>query len=448
MSFASIRPRFAPPAGVALLSLTLAVAISLLALTPALALARTFDPTLVISDDNMRAYDSMSAAQIQKFLNSKPGPLKRMSFQRHDNGSTASAAVIIWEACQAWHISPKVMLTMLQKEQSLLTRKHLAGHTLQRAIGAGCPDSGGCKYPGFGNQMWNGARMLDGYGEKGKTTPYVPVWKPGLINKFTGKVTATRNLATYKLYVYNPSIGAKAPYGDLSKQSLSGNANFWKIYWKYFGNPFAAVRAQSIASGQAAATITLKQQSASRLYSQATTLTGQLASANPTAAPVAGAIVSLQQPVGSSWVAIAGTAQAVSATGTFAFRLSPRSTSRVRVVFAGTSALGRAVSGCFVTEAIPTLAVSVPTTITSSKTVATISGTLSPGHAGKVKVGLYRASKGTYRLWKTLSVTSGRSGAWKLRVKLARGAWRLRATHIDSGHAMGGSAWCYTTVAK
>ena len=50
-----------------------------------------------------------------------------------------------------------------------------------------------------------------------------------------------KNIATLKLYVYNPSIGAKTPYGDLSSQAsnLSGNASFWWLYRKYFGDTFA-----------------------------------------------------------------------------------------------------------------------------------------------------------------------------------------------------------------
>jgi len=86
------------------------------------AFAATFNPALVISDDNMRAYDSMSQPDIQAFLSAQTGPLKSMSFPRHDKGTSAPASTIIWEACQNYHISPAVMLTLLQKEQTLVTR--------------------------------------------------------------------------------------------------------------------------------------------------------------------------------------------------------------------------------------------------------------------------------------------------------------------------------------
>ena len=208
------------------------------------ALGATFDPAKIISDDNMRAADSLSQADIQAFLETQTGPLKSLVTTDYA-GTSKPAAQIIAEACKQWKISPKVMLTMLQKEQSLLTRTSLLKNTLSRAIGAGCPDGSTNKYPGFGKQMWYGARLLDGYGE-GKNGSTIPLWKPPYTEVediyVTPKVTVkTANVATYKLFKYNPSIGAKTPYGDLSSQSssLSGNANFWMIYRKHFGDTFA-----------------------------------------------------------------------------------------------------------------------------------------------------------------------------------------------------------------
>ena len=208
------------------------------------AFATTFNPASVISDANMRAYTWMSQGDIQAFLNTQKGPLKSLVTTDYA-GNKKPAAQIISEACRQWHISPRVMLTMLQKEQSLLTRTSLLSNTLSRAIGAGCPGGPTNKYPGFGKQMWYGARLLDGYGE-GKNGSTIPLWKPPTtpvkdIYQSPNVSVNTANLSTYKLYIYNPSIGAKTPYGDLSSQasSLSGNANFWMIYRKYFGDTFA-----------------------------------------------------------------------------------------------------------------------------------------------------------------------------------------------------------------
>ncbi len=140
-------------------------------------------PHRILSDEVLRDSDSMTPAQIQAYLNKQPGRLKSLVTSDYDTTITVSASspnvnltpdtdgvkkpasLIIWEACQQWNINPKVMLTMLQKEQSLLTRTSLTSTTLARAIGAGCPNGTTNKYPGFGNQMWHGARLLDGYGE-------------------------------------------------------------------------------------------------------------------------------------------------------------------------------------------------------------------------------------------------------------------------------------------
>jgi hypothetical protein len=222
-------------------SLAIGIALVMLAVCGAAqAFAVAFDPANVISDDNMRSYDCMSQADIQAFLNTQSGPLKSLVTTDYA-GNKEPAAQIIKEACVKWHISPKVMLTMLQKEQSLLTRTTLVtgySSTLDWAIGMGCPDSKPRieTYRGFGRQMWWGANHLDSYGEAWSSRPIV-VYKAGM----TYGPIKPKNIATLKLYVYNPSIGAKAPYGDLSTQSgdLSGNADFWWLYRKYFGDPFA-----------------------------------------------------------------------------------------------------------------------------------------------------------------------------------------------------------------
>jgi hypothetical protein len=146
---------------------------------------------------------------------------------------------------------------MLQKEQSLLTTKPKTGSTtLARAIGAGCPGSlvdpahnkvATNRYPGFGNQIWYGARLLDGYGER-KNGSTIPLFYLGIVRQdiYRHVTLHPRDLATYKLYVYNPSIGAAAPYGDLSTQHPTGNANFWVIYRKHFGDTYTSSRMRRV----------------------------------------------------------------------------------------------------------------------------------------------------------------------------------------------------------
>lgn len=222
--------------GIALLALLLAFFAG-----STVAMAADYDPTLIISNDNMRAAKSMSQRQIQAFLETQPGPLASLVTTDH-LGVKRPASEIIWRACQAWQISPKVMLTMLQKEQSLLTRTSLLPRTLERALGAGCPNAWTNRYPGFGRQVWHGTRLLDSYGESSTVVPKYYYGIPRTDIYRDPKVTIKmRNIATYKLFCYNPSIGASSPYGDLSSQAgkTTGNANFWLIYRRYFGSTFA-----------------------------------------------------------------------------------------------------------------------------------------------------------------------------------------------------------------
>ena len=241
---ASVRPRIdrvrlGRKASVMVASLVLCLVLA----SASAAFAATFNPALIISDAQMRASTTMTPGDIQAFLNSCTGPLKSLVTTDYA-GHKKPASQIIHEACDQWHVNPRVMLTMLQKEQSLLTRTSLATNTLSRAIGAGCPNASTNKYPSFGQQMYYGARLLDGYGE-GKNGSTIPLYHSGIyvtdIYRTPNARVYVGNLATYKLYVYNPSIGAKVPYGDLSGQlsSLSGNANFWVIYRKHFGDPLA-----------------------------------------------------------------------------------------------------------------------------------------------------------------------------------------------------------------
>ncbi len=209
-----------------------------LMLAPAAASAATappFDSTHVISDEAFRASGSMSAADIQAFLELRRGVLDVTLAPRHADGSMAPVSTLIWEVCQEFNVNPKVMLVMLQKEQSLLEALAPTQNALDWAFGFGCkdgstPETRDPQYKGLGNQIWYAARALDSYVE---TT-----WKPGMkrticINCATTPYTpdtefVAQNLATYKLYVYTPHSHGPTPdiYG--------GNYLFWTTYWKYF----------------------------------------------------------------------------------------------------------------------------------------------------------------------------------------------------------------------
>lgn len=215
-----------------------ALAVCLSVLVPSVAVAATappFTPQLVIADDVFRAGSALSAADIQAFLEKYTGVLDTTFAPRHSDGTMQPVSLLISEVCLEFNINPKVMLVMLQKEQSLITKTAPTQYALDWAFGFGCPDgvpveARDPKYKGLGNQIWYAARALDGYAES--------TWTPGLkrticINCVTTPYTpdanfVAQNLATYKLYVYTPH--SHGPTSDI----YGGNYLFWTTYWKYF----------------------------------------------------------------------------------------------------------------------------------------------------------------------------------------------------------------------
>jgi hypothetical protein len=179
----------------------------------------TFDPNMLISDTNFRAAGSMSQAQVQSFLAAQTGTLK--TYTAADvNGVVKPASQIIWEAAQAFDVSPEVLLATLQKEQGLLTGTAPTAKALDWAMGCGVPDSGvlNTAYKGFGKQLWYGARSLDVDGV---------AWFAGITKKCGDGIVAPGNISSYSLYTYTPWI--------------AGNQLFWTVYWRYFGDPIGDV---------------------------------------------------------------------------------------------------------------------------------------------------------------------------------------------------------------
>ncbi len=228
------------------------------------ALAAEFQPGYIISDQEFFDTQSLSEAGIQSFLNEVPctpqdnspclaeyetvlphfAPAKGIG---HCNGVQgeiqASAAVIIERISTACGISPKVMLVLMQKEQSLLTKPSAYGY--QRATGYGCPDTTGCDsaYYGFVNQLYNAAWQFRQYSLNPNRSYHIGTvqlsYSP---DESCGSSSVTiRNQATANLYNYTPyqpnrsAIGD--PAGDGDACSSWGNLNFWLLWNIWFGNP-------------------------------------------------------------------------------------------------------------------------------------------------------------------------------------------------------------------
>ncbi len=173
-----------------------------------------FNPDAVISEAQFRDANAMTLDQIQAFLEDQPGSLATYRARDH-TGKAASTAEMIFEAAQAWGVNPKVILCVLQKEQSLLGRPRPAQRAYDWAMGCGKTDSRTfTKYKGFGKQIWHGAERLAVNGRP---------WRQGITMRINGSTIQPANAATYSLFKYTPHF--------------RGTMSFWMLYWRYFGDP-------------------------------------------------------------------------------------------------------------------------------------------------------------------------------------------------------------------
>lgn len=264
----------------------------ILFLAPSEAAAEGFDPNALISDERFVDTATLGGAVgIQKFLESQgsvlantspdfltklrePGDAglkSRLPDPRPSLGRVRTAAELIYDAASSAGLNPQVVLVTLQKEQTLVNGKFASDSDLQRALdralGFGCPDEGGCSdvflgfyYQLFGNFDAQGNRyigmptslvrsflyevggtrvgrgpMVDVAGNafgngnrirtsrKGDTITIENTQGPPNNAPATQTVTLT-NFATAALYRYTPHV-------------YNGNYNFYKFFVAWFRYP-------------------------------------------------------------------------------------------------------------------------------------------------------------------------------------------------------------------
>ena len=260
---------------VSVFAAAIAVAASLVVSSPATALTLSgsdFDPGKIISNQQFFGGNSMSAEEIQAFLDAKVrrcGSLNKCltvytqdTFTReatsiHGDGvnplcksyagaDDESAAQIIYKVQQACGISAKVILVTLQKEQGLITNSNPTADKLKIAMGYACPDTAPCaaKYFGFYNQIYSAASQFKRYTDPASNfwaSKPVGVRQPILYHPNadcgTKRVTI-ENAATHALYIYTPYTPNAAALANLSGTGDScssyGNSNFWEYYQYWF----------------------------------------------------------------------------------------------------------------------------------------------------------------------------------------------------------------------
>jgi uncharacterized protein with LGFP repeats len=241
-----------------------------------------FNPANIIDDAVMFNGSTMTAGEIQTFLNAKQPScasgatclksvtvdMPRMTANPMCKAMTAkaraSAAQVIAAVGKACNVSPQVILVMLQKEQTLVTgRKPYSGESVsliyRKATGLGCPDTAACDPDKYGlfNQLYGVAYWLVRYTTPPGTTGsgwtnynWFPVGRANGVlynpNAACGAKTITiKNKATASLYYYTPyqpnAAALAAGWGLGNGCSAYGNRNFFLYYTTWFGSTHTVV---------------------------------------------------------------------------------------------------------------------------------------------------------------------------------------------------------------
>jgi len=198
---------------------------------------KDFNPNNLIADAVVEDYNSMTLEQIKEFVVNQGGTLATYI----DPHMVMPAYWIIWNTAQEFKINPKFILTMLQKEQSLVTDPAPTQNQYNWAVGYSCY-GGICldKYKGFSTQIRSMAnKFINDYLADLKITGK---YKNNFFCTFTkwcvGDAKQTQdyqliipqNRITAALYTYNPYQGGTVVDG----YKVGANYNFWKIWSRWF----------------------------------------------------------------------------------------------------------------------------------------------------------------------------------------------------------------------
>lgn len=242
-----------------------------------LAVNPSFDPNKIIDDRVFSDTDTFGGADgIQQFLESKNSVLANTSagfiakLKEPTNSalkqaledpepnakSPRTAAQLIWHAAKHSGLNPQVILVTLEKEQSLITgRKTSDEATLQkaldRALGYGCPDSGGCDniFGGFYHQLFGnfdaqanrylGATksLMKSFNTPGGRGPMFN----GAVSKVGQSITLDNTLGGYEGVQARQTVvlsnSATAALYNFTPHVFNGNYNFWRFLNEWFRLP-------------------------------------------------------------------------------------------------------------------------------------------------------------------------------------------------------------------
>lgn len=170
--------------------------------------AANFRPGNLISDSLFFDGSAMTAGDVRAFLQAKRPtcavgatclkdyvtattnqPAETGLCNGYVGGPAESAVDIIAQVGQSCGVSQRVLLVLLQKEQSLVTSSAPSASQYQKATGFGCPDTSVCdaQYYGFFKQVYRAARQFKRYAASPSNYSY----RAGLTNQILFKPGTT-----------------------------------------------------------------------------------------------------------------------------------------------------------------------------------------------------------------------------------------------------------------
>ena len=234
----------------------------------------------IINDSVFTDYDSMSASQIQSFLNGKVsscdtngqqlseygGPdlngdskVQRWEWGKSKYNQTKficikdytvdgkKASQIIYEKAQKYKISPRVLIVLLQKEQGLINDTWPLNIQYRSATGYGCPDTAPCdsQYYGLANQVDWAAKMFraimndspDWYTPYNVGTNYIQYNPQASCGGSNVYIENRSTQALYNYTPYQPNKGALDAGWGSATCGAYGNRNFYLYFSSWFGRP-------------------------------------------------------------------------------------------------------------------------------------------------------------------------------------------------------------------
>ena len=226
--------------------------------------ASDFDPGNIMSDAVFYNSGTMSAPDIQLFLNQQEPScaagftcLKSYAQATPAIPATAdgcsafsaqallSAAQIIQMIAQSCGINPRVIVTILEKEEGLVTSTSPSDGRYRIAMGYGCPDTAACDltYYGFFNQVYSASHQFKVYQHSPTSFRYragqvnTILWSPNACGSSQVYISSQATAGLYNYTPYRPNQAAlNNLYGLGDVCSAYGNRNFWRLFTDWFGS--------------------------------------------------------------------------------------------------------------------------------------------------------------------------------------------------------------------